>query len=228
MSWLPSTEGFLVSLAAMTVVRAIWIWRKYDDHRFLRFIGLPGPYGTPSQKEYFWTSGTSGVSRNEVEHALSPEYAAKYGWMMTVRARRIIIVLSIVSWGLVIYGGFDLPGGLSLSNGHLSWWGVLPMISWWTARSSARILADAPDELLDERLLALRNAAYHEAYRLLGILVSMMVVVAIALDMAITDSTREMGNADWTSLVVTIPFVMIWALSSLPSLVLIARQSSDD
>jgi hypothetical protein len=227
MSWLPSTEGFLVSLAAMTAVRAIWIWRKYDDHRFLRFIGLPEPYGTPSQKEYFWTSGTSGVSRAEVEHALSPEYAAKYGWLMTARARRFIIVLSIVSWGLVIYGGFDLPGGLSLSNGHLSWWGVLPMISWWAARSSARVLADAPDDLLDERLLALRNAAYHEAYRLLGILVSMMVVVAIALDMAITDSTREMGNADWTSLVVTIPFVMIWALLSFPSLVLIARQSSD-
>ncbi|MGA1361813.1 MAG: hypothetical protein ACO36A_02710 [Ilumatobacteraceae bacterium] len=211
----------------MTAVRAIWIWRKYDDHRFLRFIGWPEPYGTTSQKEYFWTSGTSGVSRAEVERALSPEYAAKYGWLMTTRARRIIIVLSLVSWGLVIYGGFNLPGGLSHSNGHLSWWSVLPMISWWTARSSARVLADAPDELLDERLLVLRNAAYHEAYRLLGILVSMMVVVAIALDMAITDSTREMGNADWTSLVVTIPFVMIWALSSLPSLVLIARQSSD-
>lgn len=227
MSWLPSTEGFLVSLAVMTAARAIWVWRKFDDHRFLRFIGWPEPYGTTSQKEYFWTSGTSGVSRAEVERALSPEYAAKYGWLMTTRARRIIIVLSIVSWGLVVYGGFDLPGGLGLTNSHLSWWGILPMLCWWTARSSARILADAPDELLDERLLAVRNAAYHEAYRLLGILVSLLVVVAIALDVTLTNSTRELGHPDWTSLVVTIPFVMIWALSSLPSLVLIARQSLD-
>jgi hypothetical protein len=38
MSWLPSWQGILVSLAAICVIRAVWIWRKYDDHRFLRFI----------------------------------------------------------------------------------------------------------------------------------------------------------------------------------------------
>jgi hypothetical protein len=88
--------------------------------------------------------------------------------------------------------------------------------------------ADAPDELLDERLLAIRNSAYHEAYRLLGVFVSITVVVAIALDISITDSTREFGDPDWTSLSVTVPFMMIWALSSLPSLIIIARQSMED
>ncbi|MEY3805226.1 MAG: hypothetical protein RIR69_38 [Actinomycetota bacterium] len=228
MNWLPSVEGLFVSLAVMTAVRALWIWRKYKDHRFLRFVGWPEPYGKSGHKEYFWTSGTSGTSRAEVERALSREYTAKFGWLMTTRARRTIIVLNIASWGLVVYGGFDLPGGFGLSNGHLSMWGILPMVCWWAARSSARILADAPDELLDERLLAIRNSAYHEAYRLLGVFVSITVVVAIALDISITDSTREFGNPDWTSLSVTVPFVMIWALSSLPSLIIIARQSMED
>lgn len=89
------------------------------------------------------------------------------------------------------------------------------------------MIADAPDELLDERLLAIRNAAYHEAYRVLGAVVSLIVVVAIGLDISITESTREFGGSDWTSLAVTLPFVSIWAVSSLPSIVFIARQSTD-
>lgn len=225
MSWLPSWQGILIALAVICVVRAVWIWRKYDDHHFLRFIDWPKPYGKPETKEYFWTAGTSGASRAEVERALSPAYAERYRWLMTVRARRLIISANVLAWALVIYGGFDLPGGLSLSNSHLSWWCFLPMLTWWAARASARVIADAPDELLDERLLALRNAAYHEAYRLLGVVVSLIVVVAIALDISITESTRDFGGADWTSLAITLPFVSVWALSSLPSLVLIAKQS---
>jgi len=225
MSWLPSWQGILVSLAVICVVRAVWIWRKYDDHRFLRFIDWPKPYDNPEPKEYFWTAGTSGASRAEVERALSPAYAERYRWLMTVSARRFIISANVLAWALVIYGGFDLPGGSSLPNSHLSWWCFLPMLTWWAARASARVIADAPDELLDERLLALRNAAYHEAYRLLGVVVSLIVAVAIALDISITESTRNFGGADWTSLAITLPFVSVWALSSLPSLVLIAKQS---
>ena len=228
MSWLPSWQGILVSLAVICVVRAVWIWRKYDDHRFLRFINWPKPYDKPETKEYFWTAGTSGASRAEVERALSPAYAERYRWMMTVRARRLIISANVLAWALVIYGGFDLPGGLGLSNSHLSGWCFFPMLTWWAARASARVIADAPDELLDERLLAIRNAAYHEAYRLLGVVVSLIVVVAMALDISITESTRAFGGADWTSLVITLPFVSVWALPSLPSLVLIAKQSLEE
>ena len=227
MSWLPSLQGFLVSLLVMCLVRAVWIWRKFDDHRLRRFVQWPGPFEKSGQKEYFWTSGTSGASRTEVERALSPQYAEKYGWLMTVRARRLIIGTSLLAWALVVYGGFDLPGGLGMSNGHLSLWGLLPMLTWWAARASARVIADAPDELLDERLLTMRNAAYHEAYRFLGAIVSVIVVVAIAMDMSITESSRDFGDADWTSLVVTLPYVAVWAVSSLPSLVLIAQQSSE-
>lgn len=228
MNWLPSVEGFFVALLVMTAVRALWIWRKHKDHRFLRFIGWPEPYGRSGQKEYFWTSGTSGTSRAEIERALSLEYSKKYGWLMTRRARKAIISANLVSWGLVIYGGFDLPGGFGNTTGHLSWLGVFPMIFYWAARTSARVLADAPDELLDERLLEIRNSAYHEAYRLLGVFVSCMVVVAIALDTSITESNRDFGSSDWTSLSVTVPFVTIWALVSLPSLVIISRQSLKD
>ena len=225
MSWFPSAEGILVATGVMTLARAVWIWRKFDDHRFLRFIGWPEPYDRTGELKYYWSSG---VSRAEVERALSPEYAAKYGWLMTPRARHWIITANVLSWTLVIYGGFDLPGGLGMSNGHLSWWGILPLATWWSARASARVIADAPDELLDERLIAIRNAAYLEAYRLLGMLISAGAVVGIALDIWITDSMRQFGSADWTSLTVTIPFVLIWAYSTMPSLVIIGRQSSKE
>lgn len=225
MSLLPTWQGFLASFIIMSVVRLVWIRRRFDDHLLLRFVGWPGPYGRSGEKEYFWTSGTSGTSRAEVERALSPAYAERFGWLMTTRARRIIIIANVASWAAVVYGGFDSPGSLGHSNSHLSWWAMFPLPAWWAARASARVIADAPDELLDERLLTMRNAAYHEAYRLLAVIVSIIVAVAIALDIAITESTREFGNPDWTSMMVTIPFVAVWALSSLPSLVLIARQS---
>lgn len=225
MSWLPSVQGFLVSLFVMSLIRAVWIWRRFQDHRFLRFVGWPGPFEKSGPKEYFFSSG---VSRAEVERALSPEYARKYGWLMTARARRMIILANVIAWAAVVYGGFDLPGGLSNQNSHLSLWGIMSILTWWAARASARVIADAPDELLDERLLAMRNAAYHEAYRLLSVIVSFIVVVAITMDISISDSTRSFGSADWTSLTETLPYVAIWAVSSLPSLVLIARQSSEE
>ena len=228
MSWLPSMQGILISLAVMCLIRAVWVWRKYDDHRLLRFINWPGPYGKSGTKEYFWTSGTSGASRAEVERALSPQYAERYGWLMTVRARRLIINANVLAWALVIYGGFDLPGGLSLTDSHLSGWAILPIMTWWAARASARVIADAPDELLDERLVAMRNAAYYDAYGFLGAIVSSIVAVAIALDISITESNRDIGDANWTSLTVTLPFIAIWALSSLPSLVIIAKQSFEE
>ncbi len=228
MSWFPSAEGILVSVGVMILARVVWVWRKFDDHRFLRFVGWPEPYGRPAEKQYYWSAGTSGSSRAEVERALSPDYADKYHWLMTSRARRVIIVVNVLAWALVVYGGFDLPGGLGMDNGHLSWWCFLPLGTWWAARASARVIADAPDELLDERLITIRNAAYLEAYRLLGVLISALVVVGIALDIWITDSTKNFGSADWTSMAVTLPFVLIWAFSSMPSLVLIARQSSKE
>lgn len=226
MSWFPSFQGIAIAAAVALIGRAVWIWRRFDDHRFRRFIGWPETSRRARRKEYYWTSGTSGASRAEVERALSPDYARRYGWLMTVRARRLIIVGNVVSWALVVYGGFDLPGSLGHSSGHLSYWCLLPIFGWWAARASARVIADAPDELLDERLVALRDSAYHEAYSLLGVIVSITVVVAIALDIWITDSTRMFGNPDWTSAVVTLPFVAIWALPSLPSLVLIGRQTT--
>lgn len=226
MSWLPSWEGFLVALVVMTTVRAVWIWRKFDDHRVLRFIGWPEPYGSSGRREYFW-SGTSGASRAEIERALSPEYVKKYGRLMAPGARKAIIVANVLAWALVVYGGFGLPVNLGLDDSHLSWWGVLPIITWWLARTSARAIADAPEELLDERLLAIRNNSYYEAYRLIGMFVSAMVVLAIAIDIAGTDRTLSLADTDWTSMIITIPFVSIWALSTLPSLVLISRQAFD-
>lgn len=226
MSWFPSWEGILVATGVAVVVRGGWVWFRHDDNRFLRFIGWPEPYGRPERREYFW-SGTSGASRAEIERALSPDYARKYGRLMTSRARAAIIAANITVWLLVIYGGFDLPMSLGHGNSHLSWWGVFTIPAWWMARVSARAIADAPAELLDERLLAMRDNSYYEAYRLLGVVVSAIVVVAVAVDIWITDTTREFGNADWTSMTVTLPFVAIWALSTLPSLVLIARQAFD-
>jgi hypothetical protein len=38
----------------------------------------------------------------------------------------------------------------------------------WTLRKPVRLVADAPDDLLDERQIALRNSAHTVAYHILG------------------------------------------------------------
>lgn len=226
MSWFPSWEGILVATAVMVVARAAWVWRRHSDNRLRRFLGGPMTPSPFKRGEYFM-SGTSGASRAEVERALSPEYAARYARLMTPGARRAIVGANVLVWLLVIYGGFDLPGGFGLANSHLSLWGILAIPTWWLARMSARVIADAPAELLDERLLAVRNHSYYEAYRLFGIFVSISVVVAIALDIAMTGDDVSLTSSNWVSLVITVPYVSIWALSSLPSLMVITHQAMD-
>lgn len=76
MSWFPSREGIFVSLIGVSAARLVWIRHKFDDHRFLRFVGWPRPFDRTGRKEYFWTSGTSRASRAEVERALSPQQVA--------------------------------------------------------------------------------------------------------------------------------------------------------
>lgn len=227
MSWFPSWEGILVATTVMVLVRTVWVWRRHDDNRLRRILGAPiGP--SPFKKGEYFMSGTSGASRAEVERALSPEYASRYARLMTPGARKTIVSANVLVWLLVIYGGFDLPGGFGLADSHLSWWGVLTIPAWWLARMSARVIADAPAELLDERLLAVRNHSYYEAYRLLGVFVSASVIVAIVLDIASTSNDVSLTTSSWVSMVVTVPFVSIWALSSLPSLMVITHQAMDE
>lgn len=60
---------------------------------------------------------------------------------------------------------------------------ALALISGLLLRRVVRLTADAPDEALDERLIAVRNASYLQAYRVVSSLtVLALLVLSIAVD----------------------------------------------
>ncbi|MEN9417294.1 MAG: hypothetical protein RI988_914 [Pseudomonadota bacterium] len=60
-----------------------------------------------------------------------------------------------------------------ITHDGLRWWSLallvgLDVVLCWTLRKSVRLVADAPDDLLDERQIALRNSAHTVAHHIRG------------------------------------------------------------
>jgi hypothetical protein len=73
--------------------------------------------------------------------------------------------MALVAVGLALSG--------FITHDDVRWWSLallvgLDVVLWWTLRKSVRVVADAPDDLLDERQIALRNSAHTVAYHILG------------------------------------------------------------
>ena len=149
-----------VVLAVALIARAVWVVRKYNDHRIKRYIGWPVD-ATGTFSKFYWKEG---VFSSEVTRAMSPDYATRYRWLLSQRGQRTAVVLNVASWALCIFGALDLSWNLGIGGSFFSWWFLLPMFAYLLVRGSVRVIADAPDDLLDERQIALRNGSYRIAY----------------------------------------------------------------
>jgi hypothetical protein len=84
-------------------------------------------------------------------------------------------------------------------------------------RFSVRLIADAPTELLDERLIAIRDRTYLSAYRWLSFVVGIVVGVGIARDFSF-------GADHWENVIVA--FIML--IAGLPSMILAWQLPSEE
>lgn len=144
-----------IVLAIALVARAAWVIRKYDSQRVKRFIGWPSDDRDKLGK-FYWREG---VFSSEVTRAMSPDYAKKYRWLLSQRGQRTAVVLNVAAWALCLFGALDLPWNLGFGGTLLSWWFMLVIVAYLIVRGSVRVIADAPDDLLDERQIALRNGS---------------------------------------------------------------------
>ena len=151
-----------------TAAQAIWVFRKHDTYRLRRILGLwvPGESG-PRHKlgRFYWKEG---VFAGEITQVMSAEYAEKHRWLLSHKNQRRFVVFAAASWLLNFFGAFDLSWNLGFDDSLFSWWSILMVASYLLLRQSVRALADAPTELIDERLTAARDSAYRSAYRLMG------------------------------------------------------------
>jgi len=160
---------------------------------------------------FYWLQG---VFSSEIERAMALDYARRYRWLLTRRAQRGVVALNVAVWLLAMYGATDGPVSLGIEDSPFSWWSVLTVPAYLVLRSSIRLVADAPDELLDERFIAARDRAHLVAYRWLGLLILLGLGFVIGvLDGA--DGAVPGGDAMWFSLMLA-GFIV----ASLPSMVL--------
>jgi hypothetical protein len=219
MSWFPSWEGIFVAVAVIGAVEVLWrvrrIRRQFNEHRVARFFDWPID-GSGGPTKIYWLEG---VTRADVENALNGHTDGHWGWLCRPAVRRLLVVANPVSWALTIYGATDGPLSLGFDDSALSYWGLLPIPLWLAVRRSVRLIADAPTELLDERLVAVRDRTYLFSYRWLSFVLGLAAAVVIIANDFIGDLSDDTVDTQLALLTAT-AYAAIWAVPALPSVVL--------
>jgi len=192
---------------------------KLKDAKEIKILGITVK---PKNKIYWF----EGVTEKGVKSLLTDENS-KYRWLRSQRNRRILVVLMAIGTALVAAGSYwpTLKTNLDLSDGTsvliysvtaiFAIFAVL--LGYLFLRISVRGIADAPDELLDERQIKIRDTSFRYAYYGLG-----YIVVALLLLMNVGPEVQLFqpeGN-DGSYLMIS----MLFLSAALPSMILAWRE----
>ena len=129
------------------------------------------------KNKIYWFEG---VTEKGVKSLLTDENS-KYRWLRPQRNRRILVVLMAVGLFSVATGSYwpTLKTNLNLSDGTsvvvysvTAIFVIFAVLGGYSLlRISVRSIADAPDELLDERQIKVRNTSIRYAYYAMGYVV---------------------------------------------------------
>ena len=129
------------------------------------------------KNKIYWFEG---VTEKGVKSLLTNENS-KYRWLRSQRNRRVLVALMVVGLIAVAMGSYwpTLKTNMNLSDGTsvvvYSVTAILVIFivlgGYSLLRISVRSIADAPDELLDERQIKVRNTSIRYAYYAMGYVV---------------------------------------------------------
>jgi hypothetical protein len=167
------------------------------------------------KEKQFWP--IEGVTRKEV---IKSQNDTRFNFLRTCTSRRVMIgVISFIT--IVVATSTIFPakyssyiegiGGLSLLLGYL------------LLRTSVRHIADSPDELLDERQIALRDRSYLHSYRIISsifILILLALFIRIDLSESPFDISEWWGTGTW--------FSLIMLMAGLPSMAVAWLDKGED
>lgn len=168
---------------------------------------------TPKDR-FYWLEG---VSRGEVVRALSDHRPSP----LRRQAPRRLLVLSaaLVMTALALTVFINETKFRTYSEVILM---VLGLVLFAFLRQAVRLISEAPNELLDERQIALRNAAHTMAYRILGVLI----VAYGCIVYAVTPGGllhAQVGDRFWTG----VAWSYLLCSASLPAMVLAWHMPSE-
>lgn len=169
-----------------------------------------------SKKEKkFWP--IEGVTRSEV---IKSQNDTRFNFLRTCKSRRLMITGLTLLTVLVALSS-ALPTKASSYVGTLG--GIFLLIGYLLLRTSVRHIADSPDELLDERQIALRDRSYLHSYRIISsVFAILLVALFIRIDLSENafEITEWWGTGTW--------FSLIMLMAGLPSMVVAWLDKGED
>ena len=192
---------------------------KLKDATEIKVLGVTVK---PKNKIYWF----EGVTEKGVKSLLTDENS-KYRWLRSQRNRRILVVLMALGTALVAAGSYwpTLKTNLNLSDGtQVVIYSVTAifvifavLMGYLFLRISVRGIADAPDELLDERQIKIRDTSFRYAYYAMGYLIAgLLILVLSGPELKLFEPE---GN-DGSFLIIS----MLFLSASLPSMILAWRE----
>jgi len=192
---------------------------KLKDAKEIKVLGIT----VKPKNKIYWLEG---VTERGVKSLLTDENS-KFRWLRSQKNRRILVVLMALGFALVAAGSYwpTLKTNLNLSDGTAvvvysvsAIFVILTvLLGYLLLRISVRGIADAPNELLDERQIKIRDTSFRYAYYALGYLVvALLILMIYAPELKLFEPE---GN-DGSYLIIS----MLFASSSLPSMVLAWRE----
>jgi amino acid transporter len=192
---------------------------KLKDAKEIKILGITVK---PKNKIYWF----EGVTEKGVKSLLTDENS-KYRWLRSQKNRRILVVLMALGTALVAAGSYwpTLKTNLNLSDGtQVVIYSVTAifvifavLMGYLFLRISVRGIADAPDELLDERQIKIRDTSFRYAYYAMGYLIAgLLILVLSGPELKLFEPE---GN-DGSFLIIS----MLFLSAALPSMILAWRE----
>jgi len=175
------------------------------------------------KNKFYWLEGVT----EKGTRALLTEENSKFAWLRSQRNRRSLVILVILGIALVALGSYyptmkeslSLTGAADLivfaSAAVLS---VLLVLGGYTfLRIAVRGIADAPDELLDERQIQIRNTSFRYAYLAIGyVLIAVLMLMFFGPELNLFQD----GGNDGSYLMIA----TLFAFATAPSMILAWRE----
>ena len=175
------------------------------------------------RNKFYWFEG---VTERGVKSLLNDENS-KYKWLRPQRNRRVLVILMAVGLVLTSMGSywptFKKNLNLNADAGIIVYsvtaiFVILAIVGGYSLlRIAVRSIADAPDELLDERQIAVRNTSFRYAYFILSyVLMGLMVLIFFGPELQMFQSEGNDGSY--------VVIASLFANAALPSMVMAWRE----
>jgi len=174
------------------------------------------------KNEFYWFEG---VTEKGVKALLNDENS-NFRWLRPQRNRRVLVSLMIVGLIAVAMGSYwpTLKTNLNLSDGTSVIYSVSAIFvilvvlgGYSLLRISVRSIADAPDELLDERQIQVRNTSIRYAYYAMGyVVLTLLLLTFFGPELKLFQAEGNDGSY--------LMIATLFAYASMPSMVMAWRE----